>query len=607
MCIRDSFCLEHFAGTPEDHRRLVDRLETALEQIRGHLYEMRRNLRRWSDLVGDSLPATDALLATFDPAPDLVEQTYAQKIAFVALLNLERSTLDRMLELGGDWDTDRWAETRLVGSFGPRIPKSVADLGRELHFKSHHWVSNFHVPVGTLVDTDGRRWFEADRALLAHWLVREEIKAGYNDPDGIGKQRALAWVIGRYIDGSLPRAIMARTSDEDWDPSTNTIGGREPGETIELERYEHWMDNVTVARAYDAHHPDHPTAIDRKFGLEREIPEADVEQLLVDLLSAPVREDLSALLEERLGRPLEAHDIYFDDLFETRDAEEMNAEVARLCRDEKEMQARLPEILRSLGWSEEDAEFLGTRVRVEIARGSGHAMRPQLEQYGAWLRTNRLKDQLGWDGFDTAMHELGHNLEQLCSTFFVPRPALRGVPNTACTEAFAFLYQSLGKRVLGIEDASAAERAYQEETIASMLMTCQIAGPSLVELRTWREIYDLGEACDPAAIRDALVRNAEQVWSTYFEAHFGTDPYHILGAYQHMLGHPLYLSDYAIGRTMSHQIRSHMRGRDLATETRRICSIGCLTPDAWMREAVGGPLSATPLIEDTAAALKAIR
>ena len=67
------------------------------------------------------------------------------------------------------------------------------------------------------------------------------------------------------------------------------------------------------------------------------------------------------------------------------------------------------------------------------------------------------------------------------------------------------------------------------------------------------------------------------------------------------------LADYAIGRTISHQIRSHMRGRDLAAETRRICSIGSVTPDAWMREAVGGPLSATPLVTDTATALEAIR
>ncbi len=602
-----TFCLDHYEVPGASRDRLLERLESASEQVRGHLYEMRRNLRRWNDLVGESLPKTDALLATFDPAPDLVEQFYAQKLAFVTLLNLRRSTLQEMLEEGGDWDADRWAEARVAGSFGPRIPKSVADLARDLHFKSYHWVSNFHIPVGSMVDATGRRWFEADRSLLAHWLVREEIKAGYNDPDGVHKQRALARVMSRYIDGSLPKSIMDRSSTADWDPEANTIDGEDAGPTIDLLRYDHWMDNVTVARAYDAHHPDHPTAIARKFELEREIPELEVEQLLVDLLSAPVRADLASVLSNRLERPLEAHDIYFDDLFETRDADEMNAVVAEICGDEKEFEAKLPEILRGLGWPEDEADFLGSRVRVEIARGSGHAMRPQLAEYGAWLRTNRLKDQLGWDGYDTAMHELGHNLEQLCSTYYVPRTAMRGVPNTACTEAFAFLYQSLAKRTLGIEDEAAAERAFHEETIAAMLMTCQIAGPSLVELRTWREIYRLGDACDPAAIRTALLRNSEEVWNEFFQPHFGDDSYHILGAYQHMLGHPLYLADYAIGRTISHQIRSHMQGRDLAAETKRICSIGSVTPDAWMRKAVGGPLSTKPLVEDCAAAITALR
>ena len=602
----EQFCREHFAATDEDLRRLLDRLETALEQVRGHLYEMRRNLRRWNDLVGDSLPKTDALLATFDPAPDLAEQSYAQKLAFVALLNLRKSTLDEMLEDGTDWTPARWAEARIVGSFGPRIPKDVADLARTLQFESSNWVANFHVPVGTMVDANGRRWFEADRALLAHWLVREEIKAGYNDPDGVHKQRALAWIMGRHVDGTIPASVMDGGSTADWDPAANTIDGGEPGPLLDLTRYDHWMDNVKVARALDEHHPDHPTAIDRKFGLEREIPEAEVERLLVDLLAAPVRRDLASLLSNRLGRPLEAHDVYFDDLFETRDAEAMNEAVRRLCTDEAGFQAKLPEILRGLGWPDEDAEFLGTRVRVEIARGSGHAMRPQLPEYGAWLRTNRLKDELGWDGFDTGMHELGHNLEQLCSTFFVPRPAMRGVPNTACTEAFAFLYQSLAKRALGIEDGAAAERAHHEETVASMLMACQIAGPSLVELRTWRWIYETGDACDAAGIRDAVLRNAKAVWDEFFLDDYGVDPYHILGAYQHMLGHPLYLADYAIGRTISHQIRSFMQGRDLATETRRICSIGRMTPDAWMRTAVGGPLSATPLIEDTGTAIQVI-
>jgi hypothetical protein len=156
---------------------------------------MRRNLRRWSDLVGDSLPETDSAFATFDPAPDLAEQFYDQKIAFITLLNFEKSTLDDMLAAGSDWDAARWAEARIAGSFGPRIPKEVADLARDLHFKSYHWVSNFHVPVGTMTDTTGRRWFESDRGLLAHWLIREEMKGGYNDPDGLHKQRALSWVV----------------------------------------------------------------------------------------------------------------------------------------------------------------------------------------------------------------------------------------------------------------------------------------------------------------------------------------------------------------------------------------------------------------------------
>ena len=137
---------------------------------------------------------------------------------------------------------------------------------------------------------------------------------------------------------------------------------------------------------------------------------------------------------------------------------------------------KLPEILQTLGFSKDDAHFLGGQIRVEIARGSGHAMRPGLPEYGAWLRTSRLDKEFGWDGFDTAMHELGHNLEQLCSTHFAPRPLLRNVPNTACTEAFAFLYQSLGRRVLGLEKPDEVQRSFDLDSIGTMLAACQIAG-----------------------------------------------------------------------------------------------------------------------------------
>jgi hypothetical protein len=70
-----------------------------------------------------------------------------------------------------------------------------------------------------------------------------------------------------------------------------------------------------------------------------------------------------------------------------------------------------------------------------------------------------------------------------------------------------------------------------------------------------------------------------------------------------MIAHPLYLPDYTLGHMMSHQIRSYMRGKDLAGETKRITSLGSLTPDLWMRRAVGAPVSPEPLARDAAAGL----
>ena len=235
----------------------------------------------------------------------------------------------------------------------------------------------------------------------------------------------LLQVMGRQIDGTIPRSIMDGTATGDWDPSKNTIGGADPGELVGNERYERWLEQFHVAQEMDKVCPEFPTALARKFERYREIPQAEVEQLLEDLLSAQVREPMAALMEHQLGRPLEPHDIYMEDMFDSRPPEEMNALVKSHYANHQAFEAGLPQLLRSLGFPDDDADFLGTNVRVEIARGSGHAMRPGMPEYTAWLRTSSLENELGWAGFDTAMHELGHNLEQVISTHFVPRPALQ--------------------------------------------------------------------------------------------------------------------------------------------------------------------------------------
>lgn len=598
-------CEKHFVSDAALRTRLLARLEESLRQIGGHLYEMRRSLRRWNDLVGDECAGVDDVLASFDPAPDLSDQLYRQKVAFIALLNFDRPDLRAMLAGGDSWSVEQWAAARVAQQFGPRVPTELADHARRVGHEAQNFVAKFHVPVGTMVDAKGKRWFEPDRALLAHWLVREEIKAGYGDPDGLDKQHALMWVMARHIDGTIPRSVMERTSaGAAWDPARNTVGGKPvvEADTIGPERYQHILAHHGVAARFDVLYPEAPTAIARKFDLAREIPETDVERLLIDLLEHPVRAPLASFLRTRLGRALEPQDIYFEDVAESKPAAELNAAVKARFADELAFQAALPEVLRGLGFPAAEADFLGARIKVEIAKGSGHAMRPMLGEYGAWLRTNRLKDELGWDGFDTAMHELGHNLEQLYSAFNAPRPALQNVPNTACTEAFAFLYQSLAKRVLGIEDTADLQHAQDIDAVATMLAARQIAGPSLVELRMWRWIY-ANPGATPAALRDATLAIAADVWTRYYQQDFGPDHTHILAAYQHMVGHPLYLADYTLGHVISHQIRSHMHGKDLATETKRICSIGRVTPDLWMRRAVGSGVAVAPLADDCTAAL----
>ncbi|MFO0894016.1 MAG: hypothetical protein U0574_03555 [Phycisphaerales bacterium] len=600
-----AFCVRHFVSAPEARAALVDRLERALELVGGHLHEVRRSLRWWSDVRGQEvkgLPGVDDVLATFDPAPDLADQFYRQRLAFVALLNLPRPELREMLAEGAGWSTDEWAQARIAQAFGARIPEALAAEARRVAHEANMFVSGFHVPVGRLVTAGGERWFPAERALIAHWLVREEIKACYNHPAGLPRQRALAWVMARHVEGTIPAAVMERRGEGAWDPERNTIDGAAPGPLVGAVRYRTWMEHAALSRKFDPLYPEQPTAMARKFDLQREVPEEDVERLMVSLLESPVRAKLAAFLTRRLGRPLEAFDVYFDDVAESRSAAALDAAVRARFPDERAFQAALPTVLRELGFPADEAEFLGRRITVEIARGAGHAVRPGLPEYGAWLRTSRLPGELGWDGFDTAMHELGHNLEQLASTFWVPRPALRNVPNTACTEAFAFLYQSLAKRVLGLEDAGAAQRAADLDAVQTMLAACQIAGPGLLELHAWRWIY-AHPGASPEALRDEVVAIADRLWRRFYERDFGPDRWHILGAYQHMVGHPLYLPDYCLGHIMSHQIRSFMRGRDLARETRRICSLGRVTPDLWMRRAVGEGISAEALARDAGDAL----
>jgi hypothetical protein len=69
----------------------------------------------------------------------------------------------------------------------------------------------------------------------------------------------------------------------------------------------------------------------------------------------------------------------------------------------------------------------------------------------------------------------------------------------------------------------------------------------------------------------------------------------------------LYTPDYPLGRFIAFQVEEHFRrsSAPLGVEFERVALIGSVTPDEWMRQAVGAPVSAAPLVAAATAALAA--
>jgi hypothetical protein len=211
---------------------------------------------------------------------------------------------------------------------------------------------------------------------------------------------------------------------------------------------------------------------------------------------------------------------------------------------------------------------------------------------------------MDYKGFNIAVHELGHNVEQVFSLNAIDHWWLAGVPNNAFTEALAFVFQARDLQLLGLGGAEAG--AEELRALGEFWAAREIAGVALVDLQAWRWLYAHPEAT-PAEFRSAVVGIAQEVWNRYFAALLGRRDVALLGVYSHMVDAGLYTPDYPLGRLIAFQVEAHFRrsSAPLGAEFERVALIGSVTPDEWMRQAVGAPVSAAPLIAAATAALTA--
>lgn len=606
------FCEEHYVVDPAEREAIVARLETVLEQVQGRLSEIRRLLSEPIDLDMGPIRTVDALLQELNLGAHLTPDLYRTRTAFLALLNFPVNTLEERLREGGAWDRDAWARSRVVERLAERIPAPVVQEAARVLNAAELYVAEYNLPMERIVGPDRARLFPVGLSLISHWGLRDEIKALYAEGKAaLGRQRLIARVFERIVRQEIPEAAR-RDPRLLWCPETNEMlpsrGADPPGpEAARREpdtRYRHLLDVFHALRAIDPYTPTAPSHIRRQFETDRQIPEPEVEALLRGVLEAPEGAAIGAVIAARLGRPLEPFDIWYAGLTggDEHDEGDLDRRVRERFPTIEALQAGLPGLLERLGYSRARASWLAERIVVDPARGAGHALGAVRREDRSHLRTRVPKEGLDYKGFNIALHELGHNVEQVFSLHAIDRWSLHGVPHTGATEAFAFLFQERDLEMLGLgADGEEARRAFALHTLWT---TREIAGVSLVEMRLWHWLYEHPDAT-PGAVREATLAFARDIWNRYFAAVLGARDVELLAVYSHMITAPLYLSDYAIGQLTMFQIARHIRNRDFGAETERIARLGCLTPDAWMRAAVGAPLSVAPLLEEARGALRA--
>ncbi len=611
-----AFARAQFIADPRVLDATRDRLEKAFEQLDGTMLEAGRAMRWATDVdVGPMLPV-DPVLAGLDPAAHLNEDLFKTKVAFVVLLNWPQTTLAERAEQGKTWSREQWAEARLAGRFARRVPGEVQQEIARVGAEANLYISEYNVWMHHVLDEQGRRLFPRGKRLISHWNLRDELKAAYADAEnGLARQRTIIQVMERIVTQTIPPKVIDNPRF-DWNPFTNEVVAA-PAETIEGDapaksqsreedgRYARLLAQFYAARKADPYSPTAPTQIQRVFELQRELPEARVEALFTQVLTSPLVGKVAAEAQRRLGRDLEPQDLWYDG-FKARSSIPEAVLDARTRERYPTAQAfarDLPRILTALGFSPERARFLAGHIEVDPSRGAGHAMPAARRGDRPRLRTRVGEGGMDYKGYNIAVHELGHNVEQVFSLYEVDHTLLAGVPNNAFTEALAFVFQSRDLELLGEPPPDAEAR--RQQTLSDFWQTWEMAGVALVDLEVWRWMYAHPDAT-PAQLREATVEISKGMWNRYYAPVLGGKDSTLLGIYSHMIAYPLYLADYPLGRMIAFQIEEHLsEAKDFGAEFERMSSLGMLNPDLWMERATGGPVSAEPLLRAVAEAVPA--
>lgn len=600
------FVAANYISDPATRKRVFLKLSNYFESLSGNMNEITLDLRKVLDEVAGEIDEVDRMFGNYSVGSHLQSDLYDNKIAFIIALNFPYYTLAEKEELGGGWSREQWAMARLGDQFVSRVPAELNQAASTAMGNAEMYIAEYNIHMGKLRSDDGHQLFADDMVLLSHWNLRDEIKSNYADTEkGNEKQEMIYRVMERIIRQEIPASVV-NSPEYEWAPFSNTVtrGGAAAASTAEPDtRYSHVINIFNAERAIDPYYPGMNTAIARSFSGGMEISSEDAAALFNEYLSSPQLRQLAEIIKERLGRDLRPYDIWYDGFKSRSSISEtmLTAKTSALYPDPAAFRAGMPSILVKLGWSPERAKYLGDKIVVDPARGSGHAWGAAMRGSVSHLRTRISEKGMDYKGYNIAVHEFGHNVEQTISLYDVDYYMLAGVPNTAFTEATAFLFQDRDLMLLGINDNNPEKEKLQTLDAAWSLM--EIMGVSMVEMEVWKWLYE-NPTATPAQLKEKTVSIAMEMWNRYFAPVMGVSDSPLLAIYSHMINTPLYLQNYAYGQIIQFQIEEHLKGKDFSDEIDRMYSLGRLTPQHWMSQATRTGISPQPLLRALDEALR---
>ena len=624
---RRAFAEQWFESDPRKLTTLLGRFEEAFEEVDGYFVDLQRELRRHTDMDLGRLLPIDEQFAQIELSAHSSEDLFQSKLAFIALLNFPLPTLDEMLAQGSKWSREQWAAVRLTRRFALRPSAEALQARAKASADAEVYVAGYNLWLHHALTRDGKRLFPKGVRLLSHWNLRDQIKAEYGEPDaalGLARQRLIAAIMQQIVAQTIPRSVIddpridwfvdtgrvTAAPAEEIETDQMKVQGNRPAEAVAARdrepdtRYAILVADFRAARRTDADSPLAPTEIDRRFQFDREMPEARVQQLLEAIVASPLVPRVAALIRKRLGRPLEPHDVWYSGFLPR--AKYPEAELSRLTRSRYPTAAAykkdIPRLLEALGFAPEKARFFDSHIVVDPARGSGHALGAARRGDDPHLRTRINPDGMDYKGYNIAVHEMGHNVEQICSLYEVDHTLLQGVPNTAFTEALAFTFQNRDLELLGLARPDA--QSERMRVLNDFWATWEISGVALVDMAVWRWMYAHPDA-SAEQLREATTGIGRDLWNRYYQPVLGGKDTLLLAIYSHMVNSFLYLPDYPIGHLIAFQLEEKLRGPRSGAEFERAASFGRVTPDLWMQHATGSNVSADPLFRTTEAALAA--